>query len=807
MILNINNQGRKRQNPPKAPSSSTDTPKQNVSDSTSTPKKKKPKRIFLKIILTLCYLVLFVLIVAIAAGIYVINTCGKDLPDVEAMEKFEPSETSIIYSSDGTVIGTLFKENRYWVPIDEIPTNMKNAIVAIEDSRFYTHPGIDFKAIARSVVADFKGRSAAQGASTITMQLARDIFLHPKKNLKRKIQEIIISLQIERRFTKKEILERYLNQIYFGSGAYGIEAAAQTYFGRHAKDLTLAQSAMIAGLPPAPSVYSPFVDEESALIRQGMVLDRMVSCGYITEKEKKEALAEKMKYAPKKTEIQMMKYPYFTSYVLKQLSQKYSDDLLYRGGLKIYTTLDIKMQRIGEQAVKDGMKLATSQYMNASQGALVAIDPRNGYIKALVGGKGYTEKDQFNRAWQAKRQPGSSFKPVIYAAAIDTGYSPNFTIIDKPVSYRMGDGTVWSPQNSDRSFKGAMSIRDNLKWSRNVPVVKLLDLLGIDTVLDYASRLGITEPLEPHLSLALGSGVITPLELASVYSVFASGGVRYEPVAIKLIKDSSGQIIEDHRWPVPEQVIAESTAYTMSEMMRGVIDSGTGTSAYIGRPAAGKTGTTDEFRDAWFAGFVPQLVCAVWTGNDDNSRMNHVYGGDLPAPIWADFMKKALASEKKMEFGEGKDGKVVISICADTNLRANGTCPNIVKQSYSPGAVPQSFCYKHGPIKYNSRTGRVERVKAEEVQPEVKKEEQRRPEGEPRPVEEDDNTEKEDNTPVATPPPRPKAIAIPKPPSDVQKVETVPIPKIEDNYEGENKGNVIEVPDRNIDDEEPSNEL
>ncbi len=751
------------------------------------PSKKRPRRILLKIFLFFAYLFLFVIIVAIAAGIIVINSCGKDLPNVDELAKFEPSETSVIYASDGTVIGTLFKENRYWVPLDEIPASMKNAIVASEDSRFYTHPGIDLKSIGRALVADLKGKSASQGASTITMQLARDIFLHPEKNIHRKIQEIIISLQIERRFTKKEILERYLNQIYFGSGAYGIEAAAQTYFGKHAKDLTLAQSAMIAGLPPAPSVYSPFIDEESALIRQKLVLERMLACEFITKAEMDEALSEKLKYAPKKSELQMMKYPYFTSYVLKQLSQKYSDDLLYRGGLKIYTTLDLRLQRIGEKAIAKGMQMARDQYMNASQGALVAIDPRNGYIKALVGGKGYTEKDQFNRAWQAKRQPGSSFKPIIYTAAIDTGYSPSFTLVDQPVSYRMGDGVIWSPQNSDRTFKGPMSLKDNLKWSRNVTAVKMMDLLGIDTVLDYAARLGIKEPLEPHLSLALGSGVVTPLEMASAYGVLAAGGMRYEPVAVKLITDSSGQVIEDHRWPVPEQVIAESTAFTMAEMMRTVIESGTGTAAYIGRPAAGKTGTTDEFRDAWFAGFVPQLACVVWTGNDDNSQMNHVYGGDLPAPIWADFMKQALANEKKMEFGEDSKGNVCVSFCADTGLRANGTCQNIVKRTYPAGQVPQTFCYKHGPVKYNSRTGRIERVKAEEVKAEVKKEEPRRPEGAPRTAE-DATPPKEEEAP---PPPRIKTIPIPKLDGNVQKADTIEIPK---SSSGEMPVSPIQIP-------------
>ncbi len=741
--------------------------------------KKKPKRIFIKILIFFFYIALFLCVFVICVGLAVINTCGKDLPDVELLAKFEPSETSIIYAADGTVIATLFRENRYWVPLDEIPQDMKDAIVAIEDSRFYSHHGIDPKGIVRSLVADFKGKSAAQGASTITMQLAREIFLHPQKSIQRKIQEIIIAMQIERRFTKKEILERYLNQIYFGSGAYGIEAAAQIYFGKHAKDLNLAESALIAGLPPAPSVYSPFVDEESALIRQKMVLNRMVECGFITQQQSDEALETKLAYVPHKTELQQIKYPYFTSYVLKQLSQKYSDDLLYRGGLKIYTTLDVRMQRIGEKALKKGLDKAKRDNMNATNGAVVAIDPRNGYLKAIVGGLEYKEKDQFNRAWQAKRQPGSAFKVIIYTAAIDTGYSPDSVIADSPVTYKMGDGVTWSPQNSDRTFKGNMSLRDALKWSRNVSAVKLMDKVGIDTVLDYALRMGIKEPLEPHLSMALGSGVVTPLEMASSYGVLAAGGLKYEPTAIKVIFDSSGNVIEDHRWPQAEEAIAESTAFTMTEMLRGVIDGGTGYAANIGRPAAGKTGTTDEFRDAWFVGYTPQLSCAVWTGNDNNSKMNHVYGGDLPAPIWADFMKQALEKDKKLNFGADAKGMISVALCAETELRATGSCPNILKRSYPVGSVPQRFCYKHGPIKYNRKSGKIERVTAEEVKPEVKKEPERRSEGAPRPQ----DIQPIDESASGTVYERPKAIPIPK--IDAAPREAIDIPKVSEPVRAE----------------------
>lgn len=741
---------------------------------------KGKKRIFIKILLFFCYFILFIAIAIVFAAVAVLNMTGKDLPNVELLAKFEPSETTRIYAADGSQIATLFRENRSWVPLDQIPKSMKDAIVASEDSRFYQHHGVDPKGIVRSILADLKGGGARQGASTITMQLAREIFLHPQKSLHRKIQESIIAMQIERRFTKSEILERYLNQIYFGSGAYGIEAAAQNYFGKHAKQLDLAESAMIAGLPPAPSIYSPFVDRESAHIRQGLVLKRMVECGYITQDEANAAGQENLKYAEHKTELQSLKYPYFTTYVLKQLAMKYSDDLLYRGGLKIYTTLDPKMQEIAKAAMRRGFQKAVNENMDASTGALVALDPKTGYIRAMVGGLNYTEKNQFNRAWQAKRQPGSSFKPIVYTAAIDTGYNPYMTIVDAPIGYRLGDGVVWAPQNSDRKFAGALTIRDALKWSRNVPAVKLMEKVGIDAVLDYAARLGIHEPLEPMLSVALGSCTVTPLELASLYAVFPAGGMRYEPTAIKVIFDSSGNVIEDHRWPQPEEVIAESTAFTMVEMLRTVIESGTGYSANIGRPAAGKTGTTDEFRDAWFVGFTPELSCAVWAGNDDNHPMNHVYGGDLPAPIWADFMRNALAETKSKEFFVDKSGMVSVAMCAESGARATGSCPNIVKRTFSPRVVPQNFCPIHGPIKYNSRTGKIERVAPEAVKPEpsATKEQPRRSESEPRPADVQPDAPKQEQPQSYE---RPHAIQIPKV-GDV-KGDTITIPKVDENVQ------------------------
>lgn len=745
-------------------------------------KQKPKKRIFIKILLFFFLTCLFIAIFAFGAVLAVLNSCSKGLPDVDKLTKFEPSETSRIFSSDGKEIGVLFKENRIWVNIEDIPQDMQNAMLAIEDSRFYQHRGIDLKSIARAAYEDFRGGSAAQGASTITQQLARNIFLHPQKSIYRKIQEIILALQIERKFTKKEILELYFNQIYFGSGAYGIEAAAQTYFGKHAKNMTLPECAIIAGLPPAPSVYSPFENNNMSRYRQKLVLQRMVECGYIKPSQAKEAEETSIKYAARKTEFQHLKFPYFTSYVLKQLSQKYSDDLLYRGGLRIYTTVDLNLQKYADDALKDGIAMARRMGMNASNGAIVAIDPRNGYIKAMIGGLKYTEQNQFNRAWQARRQPGSSFKIFIYTAAIDSGYSPDSLVDDSPVTYQTADKVFWTPGNCDRRFKGTMTFRDAIKWSRNVCAVKVLDKVGIDKVIDYAHKMGVKDPIEHHLSIGLGSCVVTVLDMASAYGTLANGGIRCEPTAIKMITDSQGNIIEDHRWPQSEEILPESTAYAMTEMMKTVIEGGTGTAAQIGREAAGKTGTTDEFRDAWFVGYVPQLVTAVWTGNDDYMQMNHVYGGDLPAPIWANFMKKALAKEKKIAFSSNGKGEISAVMCAETGLRATGTCPNTIVKLYKSGEVPMRFCTKHGPLKYEKKDHPNKELASPGKGLAAKNTDQfnkpGRPEGgapyTPEPPGDPTSTT---TTTAAKPIYRPKAIEIPKVPAAAEMPKAIEIPK------------------------------
>jgi penicillin-binding protein 1A len=469
----------------------------------------------------------------------------------------------------------------------------------------------------------------------------------------RKIQEALLAMEIERYYTKDDILERYLNLIYFGSGAYGIEAAAHTYFGTDVGHLTLAQTAMLAGLPAAPSDYSPYVSLDHAKERQQHVLDRMVEAGFITQ-----ARADAAADAPlhligeRPTGLQSYRYPYFTTYVTHQIEQQFGTQVTLEGGLQVYTTLDPTMQDIAQDAVTWGIGRAKAEGIGAHQGALVAIRPSTGEILAMVGGATpFSLTNQFNRAWQSRRQPGSSFKAYVYTAEIDAGHPPTTIVEDTPVSYPMGDGTRWAPMDDDFRYMGAITLRTALAQSRNVAAVKLAQELGIDRVDEYAHRMGVTAPLDSTLAVALGASGVSPLDQAAGYATLANQGVHIAPTSIRLVRDSLGTPVMDNMYPEQTEVVSAGVAYIMTSMLESVIKEGTGyPNADIGRPAAGKTGTTSSFRDAWFVGYTPDLVAAVWIGNDHYERMNESYGGNIPARIWARFMKRALAKTKPHDF-------------------------------------------------------------------------------------------------------------------------------------------------------------
>ncbi len=594
------------------------------------------------------------LLVLFAAGTVagVVYSYSRNLPDISRMADFQPSRSTRVYARDGTLLATLYKENRIWIPISRIPQRVRNAFVANEDHNFYRHHGVDFGGIARAALADYR-HEQLQGASTITQQLARALFLSNEVSISRKIQEALLAMEIERYYTKDEILERYLNLIYFGAGAYGIEAAAHEYFGTDVSRLTTAQIAMLAGLPAAPSDYSPYVSLESARERQRHVLEREVASGYLTQAQADEAADAPLGLmAERPTGLQSFKYPYFTTYVNAVLEQTFGTQSVYEGGLQVDTTLDPQMQQIAQEAVDWGVSHAIAEGINAHEEALVAIRPSTGEILAMVGGAGgFSLKNQFNRAWQALRQPGSSFKAYVYTAAIDSGLPPTYTIDDSPVSYPMGDGTSWSPMDDDFRFLGPVTLRYALAQSRNVVAVKLAEQLGIDRVIEYAHRMGIKAPLEANLSLALGSSVVSPLDQATGYATLANQGIHIDPSPLRVVSDSFGAPLLDNRFPQENEVVSAGTAYVVTTMLEGVIKEGTGyPNADIGRPAAGKTGTTSNFRDAWFVGYTPDLVAAVWLGNDDYSRMNESYGGNIPARTWARFMRAALKNVPKHDF-------------------------------------------------------------------------------------------------------------------------------------------------------------
>ncbi len=610
-------------------------------------RRKRAARILRGVAVTFFLLVLF----AIGTVAGMVAAYGRNLPDISRMADYQPAATTRIFARDGTQLASVYKENRVWVPLSRIPDVVRQAFIANEDHNFYYHHGVDFGGIVRAAFADLTHQQL-QGASTITQQLARRLFLNDQVSVSRKIQEALLAIEIERFYTKDEILERYLNIIYLGSGAYGVDAAAHTYFGRSVDKLTLPQAAMLAGVVAAPSVYSPLVNLELARDRERHVLDRMVESGDITSAQADAAFDEPLELVSERIPgLQGYRDPYFTTYAIAQLEHLFGSTAVEEGGLAVYTTLDQRMQTIAQEAVAWGVHQAIAEGIGAHQAALVVLRPSTGEILAMVGGAHFSLGDQFNRAWQARRQPGSSFKIYDYTAAIDSGIPASTLVDDTRVSYPMGDGTEWSPQDDDYRYMGAITLREALTMSRNIVAVKLADRIGLDRIIDYAHRMGVTSPLEANLSLALGSSVVTVLDQASGYSTLANQGLHVDPTPFRMVKDSLGTIVLDNRFPASTDVVSAGTAYIMTSMLEDVIAHGTGyPNAVIGRPAAGKTGTTSSFRDAWFVGYTPDLVTAVWLGNDNYSPMNESYGGNIPARIWAKFMKAALAGTPPHEF-------------------------------------------------------------------------------------------------------------------------------------------------------------
>ena len=577
----------------------------------------------------------------VAGGLVGLAVSFRNLPDVTVLRNYIPSETTYIYDIKGKVLASIHGEaNREVVPLDKISPDMKRAVMAIEDSHFYYHHGINFSSVGRAVLVNWQRGSVAEGGSTLTMQLVKNIFLSQQRKFSRKVAEAVLAIRLEQILTKDQILEMYLNQVYWGHNNYGVQTAARTYFGKPAADLDLAESAMMAGMIQAPTSYSPFVNLKLAKQRQGIVLARMRELGWITPQQEAAAKQEKIKLG-KIQSFQASTMPYVTNAAAQELEQRYGLDAVLKGGMRVQTTVDSKMQRIAEETVTQWHNTIRRQGVRADQMALVAVDPRTHFIKALVGGVDY-KKSQFNRATQAHRQPGSSFKPFVYYAAFASGkFTPDSAIVDAPVSYRIPGG-IWTPKNYDSSFNGSMTVRHALEVSRNIPAVKIGSAVGLNKVIETCRILGINSPMEPVPSLPLGAIGVTPLEMASAFATIANYGWQSPPTVIVRVTDSSGNVLVDNT-PKPRLVLEPWAAASLTNVMQGVINNGTGKAAQIGRQAAGKTGTTSSERDIWFVGYVPQLATAVWVGNDNYATVGKgSTGGVFVAPIWRAFMQQAL---------------------------------------------------------------------------------------------------------------------------------------------------------------------
>ena len=596
-------------------------------------------------------LIIFIFIILLGAGCGFISATIQSLPEVG--NNMRPAASSQIFDVNGKLISTVHSvENRLPVDINKVPKNLQNAFLAAEDIRFYDHIGVDPRGILRAVWANIAHQGVSQGGSTITQQLAKNAFLTQDQTLKRKIQEALLALEIERKYSKQEILEMYMNQIYFGQGAYGIQMAAHTYFDKDVDKLSLAQCAMLAGLPQSPNYYSPFNNLKAGKERQNTVLDQMVKYEFLTEQEAAKAKDDDLELATrKKGARQSVDASYFVEYVAQLVAKKYGEDALYKEGLKIYTTLDLDKQKAAENAVDELPTFYTDKNgLQQPHGALLALDPHNGHILAMVGGRG---NDDFNRTTMAIRQPGSAFKPFVYLAAIEDGMSPSTVVDDSPVAFGS-----WKPQNYERSYRGPITLRTALTHSVNTVAVKVANKVGMTNVLHYAQQLGISTLVtegstnDNNLAVALGGLThgVTPIDMASAYGTFANQGVRVAPTAIIKIIDRNGNVMEKDD-PQEKRIISAKSAYTLTSMLESVVQSGTGGNAAIGRPIAGKTGTTDDSKDAWFIGYTPDLVAVVWMGDDTGAEdLQGITGGDTPAKVWRLFMEEAVRNMPVHDF-------------------------------------------------------------------------------------------------------------------------------------------------------------
>jgi penicillin-binding protein 1A len=753
---------------------------------------------------------------AVAAFYYVSN----DLPKITSLADYQPSIITTVYADDNRKIAEFFKERRIVVPLSEIPRTLIDAFIASEDARFYKHQGIDFLSIIRAFFKNLEAGAIVQGGSTITQQVTKSFLLTPERSYTRKLKEAILAYRIDKAFSKEDILFLYLNQIYLGHGAYGVQAASENYFGKSAKDLNLAECAMLAGLPQAPSKYSPFMNPERAKQRQIYVLNRMVEEGYIDNVLATEAINTHLDIKPRRN-LYIEEVPFYTEHVRRYLEKKYGADVLYTQGLQVFAAVNIEMQKIAREeigkglfeldkrqgyrgslkhikpeeietfsqtlqqemensplregnivngvviAVNDPKKTVTVRMGNSqgmiefgdlkwarkpdpeiayyeaaikrpgealrvgdvilvrvkgkaeekdlwalaleqmpdTQAALMCLETETGLVKAIVGGRDFSET-QFNRAIQSRRQPGSAFKPIIYAAALDKQfedpekvYTPATVIIDSAIVYQDQERDfTWKPKNYKETFYGPTLFRDALAQSRNLVTIKILQDIGVDYAIEYANKLGIDSELSRNLSIALGSSGISLLELLKAYSVFANHGYLVEPAFVLKVVDRKGNVLEE-MVPERKKVIEKSTAYIMTSLLEGVVKNGTGWRAKeLNRPVAGKTGTTNNLFDAWFVGYTPQYIAGVWVGFDNEAPMGKGETGSRAAsPIWVEFMKQVL-KDKPAEVFQAPEGVVFAKIDGDTGLLPIPESQNVIFECFREGTVPTQYSKRPGEI-------------------------------------------------------------------------------------------------------------
>lgn len=647
----------------------------------------------------------------------------SDLPSLASLEDYTSSEWSLptkIYSRDGKLISSLYEERREIVNVNQLPPELIQAVIAIEDSRFFEHNGIDFTGITRAAVKNIMAGRIVEGGSTLTQQLAKVLFLSPRQTFRRKIKEALLALKIERNYTKKEILGRYFNKIYFGEGAYGVETAAQIYFGKSAKNLNTSESALLAALPKAPSYYSPIDHPKRARRRHQVVLNLMEREGMI-EEGRADALhdtfwedyARSLHDRQQQRQRDIREAPYFAEHVKRELLDRYGANVVYRGGLTVRTTVDLEYQKhLQDQLYQyllefnkergnlpDTATEIPSDHENALvEGAVYLKDPQTGEVLGLIGGHEWNVNNQLNRAIQSHRQPGSAFKPILYTAALDNGYTVGSTLQDRPLVFNTPQGQ-WTPQNYNEQFNGRVTLRTSLVNSLNVATVDLMQKIGPKTFIDYARKLGVTSNLTRHMSLALG-GVgqgVTLEEMVGVYSVFANEGVRTDPVYIREVRDREGNLLE-RNFPFQREVINRRTNFLLTSLLQDVVSGGTGRvvgNAYE-RPIAGKTGTTNEYRDAWFIGYTPNVVMGTWFGYDRNVRSlgDRMSGGRVAGQFWRNAAEKILSDNPPKTFPV-PPGITYERIDPTTGYLSTPQCPTSKREPFRTGTEPNRRCPIH----------------------------------------------------------------------------------------------------------------